>query len=158
MTADALDGDRLIALALLRPGWEADYEGKPNLYPVACLGKVVADQKLEDGRYNILLRGLSRIRVVKELVQGKLYRSATVELLQDVAPPDAKAARALRRKIKNLVTDWFPAQGAVLEQFRKLLQSDLPVGVLCDIISYALPLPVEFKQELLEELDVRRRV
>src|SRR5262249_58348054 len=55
MTADTLASDRLIALALLRPGWEADYEGKPDLYPVACLGKVVADQKLEDGRYNILL-------------------------------------------------------------------------------------------------------
>ena len=44
MTADALAGDRLIALGLLRPGWEADYDGKPAIYPVACLGRVVPGQ------------------------------------------------------------------------------------------------------------------
>src|SRR5215467_7574945 len=78
MTADALAGDRLIALALLRPGWESDYDGKPAIYPVACLGRVVAEQRLDDGRYNILLRGLSRVRLVEELSQGKLYRTARV--------------------------------------------------------------------------------
>ena len=62
MTADALAGDRLIALVLLRPGWEADYEGRPPVFPVACLGHVVADKQLPDGRYNLLLRGLSRLR------------------------------------------------------------------------------------------------
>src|SRR5947208_12924499 len=66
MTADALAGDRLIALALLKPGWEPDYEGRPDLFPVACLGRIVAEQKLEDGRFNILLRGLARVRMVKE--------------------------------------------------------------------------------------------
>src|SRR5438067_9110869 len=65
MTADALAADRLIALALLKPGWEPDYEGRPDLFEVACLGRVVAEQRLEDGRYNILLRGLARIRLLK---------------------------------------------------------------------------------------------
>src|SRR2546423_14471186 len=65
MTADALDGDGLIALAMLQPNWEKDYEGKPALYPVACLGKIIADQRLEDGRYNLLLRGLRRGRVLR---------------------------------------------------------------------------------------------
>src|SRR3954471_18886278 len=95
MTADALAGDRLIAMALLRPGWEADYDGKPAIHPVACLGRVVAEQRLDDGRYNILLRGLSRIRVVKEISQGKLYRTARVELLGDRAPPEGEGAREL---------------------------------------------------------------
>ena len=57
MTLDALAGDRLIALVLPKPGWEADYAGNPTLHPVACLGKIVADQKLKDGGFNILLRG-----------------------------------------------------------------------------------------------------
>src|SRR5574339_310094 len=55
MTVDALAGDRLIALVLLKPGWEAEYEGRPGIYPVACLGRLVADQKLPDGRYNLHL-------------------------------------------------------------------------------------------------------
>src|SRR5690348_4408413 len=98
MTADALAGDRLIALALLRPGWESDYDGKPAIYPVACLGRVVAEQRLDDGRYNILLRGLSRVRVREELPQDRLYRSARVDLLADADPPEGQAARDLRKR------------------------------------------------------------
>src|SRR5437660_754635 len=67
MTADALAGDRLIALALLRPGWEAHYAGKPDLYTVACLGKIVGDEQLADGRYNLQVRGLRRVRIVREI-------------------------------------------------------------------------------------------
>src|SRR6266545_6172021 len=67
MTADALAGDRLIAMALLRPGWEPDYEKVPPIYPVVCLGRIVADQRLEDGRYRLLLRGLSRAGIVEEV-------------------------------------------------------------------------------------------
>src|ERR1700733_11034888 len=67
MTADALAGDRLIALVLTKPGWEADYAGSPPVHSVACLGKIVADQQMKDGRYNILLRGLSRIQIQHEI-------------------------------------------------------------------------------------------
>src|SRR5690348_5650973 len=59
MTEDALAGDRLIAMALLRPGWEANYADRPDIHAVACLGRIVAEQRLDDGRFNILLRGLS---------------------------------------------------------------------------------------------------
>src|SRR5438132_13243727 len=72
MTADALDGDRLIAIVLPRPGWEYHYAGSPEIYSVATLGTIVADQKLDDGRYNILLRGLSRIHLSHEIPHGKL--------------------------------------------------------------------------------------
>src|SRR5262245_6549171 len=66
MTEDALAGDRLIAMALLRPGWEANYADRPDIHRVACLGRIVAEQRLDDGRFNILLRGLSRIRIIEE--------------------------------------------------------------------------------------------
>src|SRR5947207_8575980 len=91
MTADALDGDGLIALAVLQPNWEKHYEGKPAIAPVACLGKITADQRLEDGRYNLLLRGLTRIRVLRELTTAKLYRQAEVAVLKDIEV--AKSAR-----------------------------------------------------------------
>src|SRR5262249_6167709 len=63
MTADALASDRLITLVLLQPGWETDYAGTPEICSVACVGQVVADQGLPDGRYNLLLRGLRRARI-----------------------------------------------------------------------------------------------
>jgi Lon protease-like protein len=159
MTADALAGDRLIALALLRPGWEANYDGRPAIHPVACLGRIAAEQRLEDGRYNILLRGLKRIRLVEELSpQGKLYRTARVELLEDDPGPAEAVARALRRRLGKAVAGWFPQKGAVYDEFRKLFRSDRPLRLLADVVAFALPLQVEVKQALLEELDVRRRV
>jgi Lon protease-like protein len=120
--------------------------------------KIVADQKLADGRYNILLRGLRRIRVVHEVQHDKLFRKAQVELLEDTSPPAPDLGRKLRRRLARLVQTWFSAQGAVLEQFRKLLRSRLPLGALCDIIAFALPLEVEFKQALLAQPDVTERV
>src|SRR5438445_4483396 len=67
MTADALAGDRLIGMVLLRPGFEAEYAGRPAIHSVACLGRIVADKRLEDGRYNLLLRGLARVRIAAEI-------------------------------------------------------------------------------------------
>jgi len=51
---DALRSDGLIAMATLAPGWEADYEGRPPLYPTACLGRIATHRQLDDGTYNVL--------------------------------------------------------------------------------------------------------
>src|SRR3954447_25834770 len=60
MTRDALAGDRLLGMALLRPGWEGDYQGRPAIEPVVCLCKITKDQALDDGCFNLLVRGLAR--------------------------------------------------------------------------------------------------
>jgi Lon protease-like protein len=158
MTGDALATDRLIAMALLQPGWEPDYEGEPAVYPVACLGRIIAEQRLQNGRYNILLRGIRRIRIRQEVHNGRLYRGAEVELLEDSGAPAGKTGRTLRRRLTKQVPAWFPAPVAGLEQLQKLLQTDLPLGALCDIVSFALPLTIEAKQRLLEQTDVQERV
>src|SRR4051812_12320348 len=58
LMADALDDDRLIAMALLRPGWEDDYHKQPPIHDMVCLGRIQQEMRLEDGRYNFLLQGL----------------------------------------------------------------------------------------------------
>jgi Lon protease-like protein len=158
MTADALAGDRFIALVLPTPGWEKDYANAPALHSIACLGRIVAEQQLDDGRYNILLRGFARVRIEKELASKKLYRVARTELLEDVSIIDEDLARYWRDTLIEKAPTWFPNQGDVKDQFGKLLQSDLPLGALSDIITFALPLDAEFKQSLLEELRVAARL
>jgi Lon protease-like protein len=158
MTADALAGDRLLAMALLRPGWESNYEGKPAIYPVACLGKIVADQRLADGRYNLLLQGLSRARILEELDSGRPYRTARVELLAELPPADAAVEQRLRAQLDELLPRWFPVPAPMLESLRKLLQTELPLGMLGDIVASALPLEPAFKQQLLESLSVEARL
>src|SRR5437762_11771699 len=57
MMADALAGGRLIAVALLKPGWEKTYYGRPEIEPVVCVGQILSHEKLADGKYNLLLQG-----------------------------------------------------------------------------------------------------
>ena len=58
MVADALQGDRIIGMVLLRPGWEPDYDGRPAIYPIGCAGVITNAERLPDGRFNIVLRGM----------------------------------------------------------------------------------------------------
>jgi Lon protease-like protein len=157
MTADALAGDRFIAMALLKPGFEEQYENQPPIFSVACLGKIIGEQKLEDGRCNILLRGVSRVRIIKELATAKLYRTARVELIQD-DPASLEPADDLREKLSHRVGGWLASLGLEAEQIDKLLKSTMPFGTLSDVLGFALPLSVEFKQTLLEERRAQERV
>ena len=80
---DAMNGDRLISMALLRSGWEQDYEGEPPVHSVTCLGRVISHNENDDGTYNLLLAGLKRVRVTRELDTDRAFRTAEVELIED---------------------------------------------------------------------------
>ena len=84
MIADALKGDRIIGTVLLRPGFETNYEGRPPIYTIGCAGVIEDYEQLPDGRYVILLRGLTTFRVVSE-DQRKSYRLARVEAIPELA-------------------------------------------------------------------------
>jgi len=158
LTSDALEGDRYIAMVLPMPGWESDYAAAPAIHTVACLGRIVAEQRLEDGKFNILLRGHARIRITKEVVSKKLYRIADAEILNEVPIEDTADEAVWRATLDKKAPTWFTAPGELAEQFSKLLHNDLPLGVLCDILAFALPLDAEFKQSLLEEVSVEARL
>jgi uncharacterized protein len=158
LMADALSADRLMALALLKPGWEEDYQDQPPIFPVVCLGRIFKEERTTDGRYNLLLHGLSRARIVEELETDRLYRSARLELLPEMQDPAGKAGQELRERLGTHMEQWLAPQQSALDQLSKLLESGLSVGMLCDILAFALPFEVERKQGLLEEMDPGRRV
>jgi Lon protease-like protein len=156
MAADALAGDRLIALVLLQPGWEDHYDHTPTVHPVACLGRVAIDQLLPDGRYNLVLRGLARVRIVEELTTDKRYRMARVHVLPDEHSDDVDELMALRTALADLILPRV-SEGPVRDQLKGLFKGELPLGHLCDVLAFALPLPPEAKQELLEAPSVTCR-
>jgi Lon protease-like protein len=157
MMADALADDRLLAMALLRPGWEEDYQKQPPIYSMVCLGRIVQEEHLADGRYNLVLQGLSRARIREEVGTSKLYRLAHVDLCPDEPAPQA-LEQALRGELGQGVKPFFSAHPPAAKQLRRLLDSPLDLGSLCDIFCYALPLEVEAKQQLLEAVGVESRV
>jgi Lon protease-like protein len=158
MTADALAGDRLIGMALPRPGWEKDYAAAPAIHPVACVGRILAEQHLADGRFNILLCGVRRMRVVEEVAQPTLYRAARVQWLVDVPCADAAEEVHWRQRLRDEAPGWFQGTSEVRDRLLELIGGEHAVGAMADLIAFALPLDAEFKQTLLEELDVSRRL
>lgn len=154
----AIASDRLIAMAGLAPGWENDYEGHPKLYPTACLGRVTTFVRLADGTYNVLLLGVQRVKLLREVPQVHRFREALVELCADHYPPVPSGPQAvLHQKLHDALIAILPAFPEAQEQLDQLLASDVSLGVLTDVLSYMLDLGMERKQQLLAEIDVYRR-
>lgn len=158
MMEDALAGDGLIAMALLLPGWENDYEGRPPVAPVVCVGRILTHSRLPDGRFNLLLAGVQRAALRQELPPTQLFREAEVELLEDQYPAAGLQDRApAREELLQLVAARLPASAAAQEQFEQFLSRPLPLGALVDLLAHAVPCSAFVKQQLLEELNVDRR-
>jgi uncharacterized protein len=107
MTADALEGDRRIGMVLLQPGWERGYDGRPPIFPIGCRGVIVRDSRLEDGRYNIVLSGLDRFRILSE-EHGRPYRRAAIQAIPDL-PLDERERMTLRNLRARLAVMLGPA-------------------------------------------------
>jgi Lon protease-like protein len=107
MVADALDGERLIGMVLLRPGWEREYEGTPGVYPVGCAGFIAHSSRQSDGRYNILLRGLEKFRIVQERCEregAEMYRVGRIEAIPEaVGDRTAAEIREARKHLEQLI-------------------------------------------------------
>jgi uncharacterized protein len=153
MIADALTSDRLIGMVLLRPGWERNYDGRPPVYPIGCSGVITHVERLPDGRYNIVLRGLERFRILGE-DDGRAYRRAIVEPLADsrVEAEDRRAIRVCRSKLDSMLAPDAEKAGSDARMPAAMSDEDL-INALAQYLDLE---PLE-KQALLEERCLRAR-
>ena len=152
MTRSALDGERYIAMALLQPGWQKSTEGSPAVHPILGLGKIVEDTSLKDGRFNLILFGTARLRLLEERSREP-FRTVRVEVLRERAASGA----GYDRKRRLLLAFYLQvlrqlAQGSVAAP-----PDDVPLGLLCDLLASLIAFEPGVKQSLLEELDVAAR-
>jgi len=141
MVREALEGPRMIGMVLLRPGWENDYYGRPAIYPVGCAGRIEQDQALPDGRYNILLKGLTRFRVREERPGGS-YRLAEVDPAPE-GPDQPNDLDAARRRLQEASRESDPV---LLVSAPSVLPHEAFLNALC----HSLSLSAAEKQSLLE--------
>ncbi len=155
MLEDALVGDGLITMVLLAPGWEKDYDGRPPLYPIACLGRIATHFRLADGTYNVLLLGLRRVKLLYELKPKRSFREAKVEIVEDVYPlQQSDRHEVLQRQLHEAFIEVLPLLPEAQEQLDQLIDTDVPLAMLTDIISYMLDIDLQKKQALLSQIDV----
>jgi Lon protease-like protein len=145
MVADALAGDRIIGVVLLRPGWEPEYDGRPPVYAVGCAGVVTNAERLPDGRYNIVLQGLEKFRIVDEDA-SKPYRIAHVEgLPESGGMVDREAMREARRRLEDILVPRSSGGGA-----EPTLPPSMADEDLVNALAQYLELEAVEKQALLE--------
>ena len=147
MVEEALAGDRIIGMVLLQPGYEAQYEGQPAVYAVGCAGLITHLERLADGRFNIVLRGLERFRILAEEPANAvtLYRRAMIAPLTEPDATPTGRLRAERQKLEAMLTPLLNGMPA-----ERGLPANMPDEDLINALSQYLALdPIE-KQALLE--------
>ena len=159
MLEEAVEDDRLLALGVLAPGWEGQYEGRPPLRSTACLCRIATHQKTDKGTYNVLLLGVRRIRLVRELPPKKLFRVVESEILEDDEPEDAAAGEVLQVQQRLLAAfkSVLPKIPDAFDQLDQLLGNQITLGMLSDIVAYTIDLDLEWKVRLLAECNVLKR-
>jgi Lon protease-like protein len=151
MVTDALEGDRIIGMALLRPGYEADYDGRPPVYPIGCAGLISHAERLRDGRFNIVLRGLEKFRILDEEA-SRSYRVARVEtLIEPLSDADRALMRAERRRLEALLVP--QPEGRGVDKVPSSMSDEDLVNALAQYLELE---PVE-KQALLERAGLLAR-
>jgi len=156
MITDALARDRRICMVRLRPGYEASYAGKPDVYAVGGLGEIVSCERLATGRYDLVLRGQARVRLVQERPSDTLYRLMVAEPIEDVAPaadvaPIVERVRAACRALLGIL-------GRPADFLDSVFAESQPPGTIADRIASGVLPGADVRQELLETAEVDLRL
>ena len=150
MVKDALAGDRLIGMTLLKPGWDREPADQPPVFTVGCAGLISHVEELDDGRYNIVLRGIERFRIMSEEGE-RSYRRAQVDYLADrFNDADREAVRRQRHTLERLLTS---TTDAPERTFPTSLSDEEVINALAQYLDLE---PIE-RQALLEQDGVARR-
>ena len=147
LVADALVKDRRIAM--IQP--QGSGEDAP-LFAIGCVGKIDEVEALDDGRYNIVLEGEARFRVLREIAVKTPYRQVEAELLED--EDEDLLSFADRAALESEARKFADAQGYAIDwdSVERLDDASLINGV-----SQIAPFDAASKQALLEAPDLAER-
>jgi uncharacterized protein len=148
MVNQALAGDRMIGMVLLKPGFEEEYERCPAIYGIGCAGAITHVERLPDGRFNIVLRGVGKFRIQREQAPAGevLYREAFITpVAESFDQVDRPTLQAHRAKLEALLAPLFAAARAA-SSLSEIMSDEDMVNALAQYLALE---PVE-KQALLE--------
>ena len=157
MVTDCLARDKRLAVVGLKPGYETTYDGKPPVYEVTGVGRIVQWERLATGRYNLLLRGERRARIDRELPADTLYRMVAATPLEETGA-EGPAVQALAGRVKARCRQILAAVGRSGAELQQTLDALSDPAELSDQVASALVPAHATRQALLEELHVERRL
>lgn len=156
MVNDALDARGLIALALFEgESWKQEYDGAPPLRPYVCIGYITRHLRLADGRFNLLLQGICRARIKKE-VPHPAYRAAVLEPAEP-SPTMEIDLVDVRRRIESLLADPLLRQLSSVCAIQNYVSEEIPTSTLIDMAAMTCSGTVDERYEILSECDALTR-
>jgi len=158
MLRESLASDHLIAMATLTGNGEQAAVTEPSIHPTVCIGKVISHAELENDRHNILLVGMRRASIRRELDAGRPFRMAQIDLIDDFYLPSGTPKRGgLKKRLLQAFGKIIPPTTGSQKSLHNLMQGQMGVGPITDIIAYTLPFPAQAKLRLLAMSDVDAR-
>ena len=158
MMDDALIDDALITMAVPKSDALNLARDEPEILPVVCIGKIMTHARLDDGRYNLLLAGISRATIVEEIEHKTLYRQAIVEVAETAATESVVAGDKLRHELEASFRSFVLSAPHIDEaSIEPLLEQEMPLGQLVDLIGYSCGADPRQQYELLAMTDVAKR-
>jgi Lon protease-like protein len=152
LTRDSLAGSHLIGVARLRPGYEQTYYGRPPVYERCGVGKIICSEELPDGRFALLLRGVARVEIARELSVDRTYRMVEAHQLPDAScdPADARDHHHKLITLCDRLAEVIEQGGSQLRDLARAFESP---GACADAVAAALIMDADARQELLEACD-----
>lgn len=157
LTAAALGGRGLMAVARLKPGYEPHYDGRPPVFDVCGVGFIEQHTLRGDGRFDITLRGLARVRIIEELPPQRAYRQVRALLLRD-APGEPALVAAWQVKLASLWERLASHLPEPVRDLRELTRGADDASAYSDRLAAAMVADPDACQQLLAELDPAERL
>lgn len=154
LTADVVNHNGLICTAMFQgDAWKSQYQDTPPIRPHVCVSYVVKHNFLPDGKYNVLVQGLCRARIVEEITDHDLpYRLAMLEPTSTQEPLEMDLSIE-RQTMDQLLTDPLLTQLASVTTMNQWLKDDIKTLTLIDLGTMALCDEPETRYAMLEEQD-----
>lgn len=157
LVSDVIEHNLILAVPRLRPGFDADYYGAPPLFELCGAGQITEYTRLPNGRYNLVLQGLGRVRLLEEL-RSEPYRVARAEMVLDHGRESKAVADTLRAELLKVLRRATPNLAGPAKNIESRLRSVTDPGDCADILAGTLVEDPDERQALLEELDPCRRM
>lgn len=155
LVSDALATNRLLVLVGLKPGWEESYYGSPPAHEVGSLCRIVNEERLADGRYNLYVHCLARVRV-RTIHQLQPYRTGEVEVIDEAADDPVELEAAIER-LSSTVRGLMMQRGDHASLLAQALSSSKKAGILTHRVATVLAFDPTMRQALLETPSAKDR-
>ncbi len=147
--------EHALAVATLKPGYEPDYGERPAVYPVMGLGAVIAAERQTENTWNILVRGVSRIRMLEELPSDEPYRMVNAEWMHDSHAEDGDP---MEERLRNMLTQLADYAEGAREALHLILAQSKNGASLTNLLGAHACSDPALRRRMLECVNVQTRL